>query len=688
MVTFENLFHLLKFRFEIILILFIVVATAILQGPYLFDFPGYIHGWAQVDRYALSMGFLRNGFDLLHPETYVYNPIYPGDFLLQSPATFTAIDFPLHDYLVALVMKITGIHSPWLFRMYVILAGCIGLFYLGKLVRLLLDDELKALFVVVFAAFSPVFVYYQGSLLPSIPSLALTIAGVYYYFLFRDTPFNRFFHLSMVLLALALLSRTTFVIPFVAVLSMEFLAILKTRTIAWKRYVLVVPIIGLFFWYRWHNDGLRNEYGSMFLHRLIPAESGEEAWFLLNYIWEHWRFAYFSSIHYWAVALVVVAAIVLLIWKKSHKQKRLPLLAFTGIYLLGCTLFAVAMLKQFQDHDYYFLDTFYLPLVFLFIGILSFVPKPQHRLQKALYWLMLSSFIVVAFRMPHKSQRNRHEAGVNNRLQNTIENFTGSAEYLDALGVPRTATILVIDAVAPNMPLTLMDRKGLTVLWSTKGMIEHAFKWEFDYIVFQNEYFMDFVYRGYPEILGRVRKVGSNGRITVCVRDEGNAQTLEEFLGLKGTPLLDEYMDFEAGDNGKWKGYQTTQDAFYAGSRSAYCTKDNASGLTMEWFNLPFLSGAYHPAKLSLWLKSEATVDADIVVWMSVEGREVFHEIRPLKDVVKPSADWQPASFSYVLPDAMGKDSKLSVYLIGRGPSLVFYDDVRWSVYPSSFNEF
>ncbi|MFM7725091.1 MAG: hypothetical protein ACKO7B_00180, partial [Flavobacteriales bacterium] len=104
--------------------LFIAVTTAILQGPYLFDFPGYIHGWAQVDRYALSMGFLRNGFDLFHPETYVYNPIYPGDFLLQSSSTISAIDFPVHDYFVALLMKISGVQSPWLFRMYVVFMGC------------------------------------------------------------------------------------------------------------------------------------------------------------------------------------------------------------------------------------------------------------------------------------------------------------------------------------------------------------------------------------------------------------------------------------------------------------------------------------------------------------------------------------------------------------------------------------
>jgi hypothetical protein len=672
----------LKFRFEIILLLFIFATTAILQWPYLFEFPGYIHGWAQVDRYALSMGFLRNGFDLLHPETFVYNPIYPGDFLIQSTSTISAIDFPLHDYFVALWMKITGVQSPWLFRVYVILMGCVGLYYLGKLARLILEDEVKALFVVAFAAFSPVFVYYQGSLLPSVPSLALSIVGVYHYFVFRAGREVKHLHVSMVFLGVALLSRTTFVIPFIAILGMEFLSIVKERKIEWKRYIVVLPIVVIFFLYRWHNDALRNEFGSMFLHRLIPAESREEAWFLLNYIWEHWRLAYFSSAHYWAISAVLVVVVVCFFAKKLNTQSGNLLISYSGIYVLGCLLFAAAMLKQFQDHDYYFLDTFYLPCILLVIALLSFLPKAINKMHRAIYLAVFAAFVGFAFKMPIKSQRSRHEAGTNNRLQNTIENFTGSAEYLDALGVPRNATMLVVDAVAPNMPLTLMDRKGLVVMWSVKGMIEHAFKWDFDYIVFQNEYFQDQVYRDYPEVLTRVRKLGSNGRITVCARDEGNGQTLQEFLGLTGKPTLEENVDFESGDSGRWKGYKTTSDTAHSSARAAYFTRENSSGLTMEWSNLACLKEAYHPATVSLWVKTDEAINADLVVWMSSDGREVLHEIRSLKDRIKPASNWQNIEYSFVLPEAVGEDSRLSVYLVNRSLSLMYYDDVRFAVYP------
>jgi hypothetical protein len=675
----------LKFRFEITLLLFIFATTAILQGPYLFEFPGFIHGWAQVDRYALSLGFLRNGFDLFHPETYVYNHIYPGDFLVQNSSTVSAVDFPLHDYVVAAIMGISSNHAPWIFRIYVIVAGCLFLFFLGKLAQLVLKDTVKTLMVVVFAALSPVFVYYQGSLLPSIPSLALAMAGIYYYMLFRTTGKERSFYASVVLFALALLSRTTFVIPFIALLGLEFLQMVRTRKVPWMRVLSILPVVLVFMLYRMHNDALRLENGSMFLHRLIPAESMEEVRFLLNYVWEHWRLVYFSSIHYGLLAAIGLGAIVFVGIKKLRLRIEsfpLFLLGFTSLYLLGCLLFAVAMLKQFQDHDYYFLDTFYLPFLLVLVLLLSIIPRSQHAITKGVYWLVLVAFIGFAFRMPVRSQRSRHEAGSNNRLQNTIENFVGSASYLDSLGVSHDATMLVIDAVAPNMPLTLMDRKGLVMLDCSRGMIEHALKWDYDYIVFQNEYFMDRVYRGFPEILRSVRKVGSNGRITVCVKDENVEQTIHPFLGLGGTPTcIQERVDFETEDSTAWRGFQRTTEKAHSGMASACFTLNFGSGLTMEFTKCAAAGSDYHAALVSMFVLAEEDIRTDVVMRMTREGKEVYHEVRPLSDYMKPSAEWQAVELFFVVPPFVGEDTQLSFYLSNNASNTLFYDDIEVSVY-------
>ncbi len=674
----------MKFRFEIILLLFIAVATAILQWPYLFEFPGHIHAWAQVDRLALTNGFLRNGFDLFHPETQVLNHIYPHDFFDQSSSTITAVDLPLHDYLVAIIMRLFGCSDAWVFRLYVIVAGIVGLFYLGKLSLLVLKDEVKAFIVLAFACLSPVFVYYQGSLLPSIPSLSLIIAGVYYYFRFREQQKPLYFMVTMVCMALALLSRTTFVIPFVAVLCLEFLDVLKNRKIPWKRVAVVLVVALVFFAYRHHNDALRNEYGSMFLNRLLPAESIEEVKFLLGYVWEHWRFTYFSSIHYWAVLILLVSVGVVRFAKWSNER---PLSRF-GLYVLtyfvGCVLFAAAMLKQFQYHDYYFLDTFYLPCVLLVVLLLAYLPSGRRMWMRVAYMAVLIVFVSAAFRMPQRSQRSRHQMGVNDRTQNTIENFTGADVFLDELGVSRDAIVLVVDAVAPNLPHTLMDRKGLVVMYTPKWMVEHAFNtWTFHYVVFQNEYFMDNVFREYPEILSRVEVVGSNGRITVCRRAEGNTQSLDEFLGMpQGAAWIDEHMGFEEADSLRWRGYQLTGDAVYEGKGAACCTPDYSSGLTMEWEGFQDAGDGYHAAWVSMHVLSQQDINADVVLWMSVDGKEVYNEVRPLKDFIKPDSAWQRVDLSFVLPPLNRPNTKFSCYLTNREPSLLYYDNFHFSIFP------
>ena len=88
---------------------------------YINEFPSNIHAWAQSDRYALSLGFLDNGLNIFKPQTFVYNHQFPHKWKVPSGETITAVDFPIHDYIPALLMKLTGNTSPWLFRIYILL---------------------------------------------------------------------------------------------------------------------------------------------------------------------------------------------------------------------------------------------------------------------------------------------------------------------------------------------------------------------------------------------------------------------------------------------------------------------------------------------------------------------------------------------------------------------------------------
>ena len=69
----------MKSRLGTIGVLILIIGLGLLyQHNYLNEFPSHVHAWAQADRYALSLGFLENGFDLLHPpDVYLQPPIPP-----------------------------------------------------------------------------------------------------------------------------------------------------------------------------------------------------------------------------------------------------------------------------------------------------------------------------------------------------------------------------------------------------------------------------------------------------------------------------------------------------------------------------------------------------------------------------------------------------------------------------------
>jgi hypothetical protein len=78
-----------------------------------------------------------------------------------------------------------------------------------------------------------------------------------------------------------------------------------------------------------------------------------------------------------------------------------------------------------------------------------------------------------------------------------------------------------------------MDRFGFAIMSTKKETISNALKWDFDYVVFQNDLFMNETFLDYPEIIQSLLKIGDNCKISVCKRiKEDRKKTLFGFLGL------------------------------------------------------------------------------------------------------------------------------------------------------------
>ncbi len=650
------------------------------------DFPSHIHAWAQADRYALALGFVENGLNLFQPQTMIYNHQFPDWWMEPSDYTITAVDFPIHDFVPAILMKVTGDHAPFWFRGYILLYSLLGLFFLFRLVRSITQSGAAALFVLVFAATSPLFVYYQANFLPTIPSLANAIIGAYFYHRYLCKGDNRMFWWSSLAFTLAALSRTTFVIPLLAMFGVEFLRVVFSRT-PWIPKVAPVGVSLLsLIAYALYNSYLRNQYGSQFLSELMPAESIANARELLSRTWENWGEQYFSSLHYLCFGVLAALVVFTLLKRWKHETLRIsPFIGFILISFLGCVIFAFAMLNQFPAHDYYFLDTFYLPLVLLFACMVAYVVQKSTLREQRMYSLIALAATVMLVLVPFESQTLRRDSGPWDRTASVIQDFDNADMFLDSLGISENAKILVLDAVAPNLPFLLMKRKGYALMKPTRENLEQALLWDYDYAVFQNSYFVDRIFRNYPQLIEKLNVIASNGRITACRKGGETTTDLMQFLGFSDKQLR---FNVSRGFEGKqdafgWSNVKLTDKHSFSGQYAGVVAPEMEYGWTYraDCADMKVSGNAALVVSGFFLSAADSPFEAEVVLSIQDGNNTIHYHSFSLKEWLQDSGHWAEVPMVFVLPEALPAHCKIAVYLWNRGRGELYYDDISISLY-------
>lgn len=504
--------------------LLLIVATGLfLQKGYMNEYPTHIHAWAEQDHYALALGFINNGFDFFHPETMVYNKQFPGWWKEAYDNTITSVDFPIHEYTVALLMKLLGTTSPWVFRFWTLLWGFFGLFFLYKTVYHLTNSWIKSILVTAIAMTSPVYAYFLNGFLPSIPALSLGIIGLWFYLKYYGSNQQKQFHLSMAFLTLAMLMRTTFAIELIAILCFELLRIFRKENTFLDKLPSVLISAVLFVAYFLWNKHLRDVYGTLFLNELLPPEDWQDAKELIADTYHKWTFHYFQRVQYLVFLLLALCAISVSIYKSlktkeklSASRKPLSLWWLPLIEIIGCLLFSVAMMQQLPFHDYYFIDTFFLPILILLALTLNALSKAKEA--HLLGWDAFFVGIVCAIMVinAQSTQNKRREFEKDALL--SYEIYKDADLLLDSLNISHDAKILCLYGYAQNGPFIQMKRKGYTVMTNDNDLLETALTWDFDYIIVDNgKYAANFKEKSIP--LSKLKRIGGNKYLNVCTAD-------------------------------------------------------------------------------------------------------------------------------------------------------------------------
>ena len=515
----------------------IVLAAILISLSWLFYheviswFPSHIHAWTQSDRLALALGFVDNGYNFFLPQTY--NMFTKGGV--------TGVDFPIHEYVIALVMGLTGSRDPVVFRMYTLIYSLIGYMFLYAASFRLCKRVFHAMIVVLAAFTFPIVVYYQAGFIPSATSLASIYIA--YYFLIRniERPSPKAFALAIGFFTLAALPRLSVnVVLFAVLLLSMYRWYLARKVVRYEAIIFAIAysVVLAAFAYKTY---LNAEYGSRFLTKLMPPGDASDLLYIIEESWRRWRLQ-LLSVYHWLLLAVAMLALLAAVRKKALVQIDRQLITLATLITLGAGTFFLLLARQFVAHEYYFMDVLYPALVlFIMVGVSKI--KIESYLDRMFWPALLLALIIGGTVESIAVQTEKYAVTQWDRGEVTRKNFTGSNELLDALKVPENALILVYEAYSTNAPLLLMDRKGYTCIDATEANIREMIAFDYDYVVIQDIYFMSDVVYNAPWLPSCLDRVGGNGKVSVYQRSEGGCDFENDYsdraaalLGL-GTPL-------------------------------------------------------------------------------------------------------------------------------------------------------
>ena len=664
----------------IITILFIV--AFIFNFKTINEFPQYKHCWAQCDRYALALGFIDNDGDFFHPQTFAYNNQFPNDFETIKNNTITAVDFPIHDYVVSLLMKLFCTTSPWVFKIYILLYSLIGLFYLYRLTTLFTQSFAKQLIVLLFALSSPTLLYYQAGFLPTIPSLANGFIGLYFFFNYLKTNHVKDFKWSILFITLATLARLPFAIILIAICSFEFLQLLKYKKTSLFKIVTVSLSLLLIGSYYLYNEHLRANYGSLFLNYIIPAANIDELISFIVYTFDHWGFQYFSYFHYALFGVFILTFLYTKIRKKTiNNIFESQLILFINILLFGCILYYLLMSFQFLHHDYYFLDTFYSPIILLFLFVVIKAPSFQYSLSKKKLAILVLLGSIPLFVYAYKIQYDQRHLEFY-KENTTAINFENAEIFLNEHHIPKDAKILTIAADGVNNPFILMNRKGYTVITPSSDKIKKAIDWPYDYIVLENSKIINQIYTPFPAIINQLIKIGANNNLSIYIKKTKNEPTdFESFFNLDTKlKLYHQRIGFDTVPE-NCSNTDSLSTFCFSGKKAGFVDALNEYGFTHRITNLKTLYQRKKILNVNAIFYSEKQLN-ELLLCVSIKSDEkdiLFLSNDISKTIVQ--SQWNKQNILFSLPKIEEKEIEISIFIWNKGRNKVYYDDFDISIY-------
>lgn len=438
--------------------------------------PRSIHSWRQTDCLSFAQSFYHDRATFAEP--CVNNLGKTDDGKIAS-------DFPIIQYLIGKTWKVTGM-QPIIYRFVNLMFLFLGLWYVFKLFRYWLDENIRiSLFLTGIIFTSPILSYYGPTFISDIQALGLSMAGIYYFVRWLDSFQRKQLLFAVLFFTFAGLFKMSS--AFIYMICWSFLLIrilfIWKQNLQWNLInvkniaLLLLPFIPWYFWYSFAGHYNQLHDNGFFLIGILPIWEADV--FKMKEIFMsliHYIFPQMISSILLIGSLFSFAILSIVNYKKLFSEYMLRIFAILAVFGAYIVLF----FQVFDVHDYYMINL--MPVVILILGILTkHLHETHYELFSQRYFTVgLILFLVILTHNAAVRTRARIDMndtfGVKSLVFNKQENdyyvwntwFDRTRfEVLEIMnpseiGISESDTILVLGDHSINRSLYLLDRVGYT----------------------------------------------------------------------------------------------------------------------------------------------------------------------------------------------------------------------------------
>jgi hypothetical protein len=340
------------------------------------------------------------------------------------------------------------------------------------------------------------------------------------------------------------------------------------------------------------------------------------------------------------------------------------------------------MAQQFPHHEYYFIDSFY-PAIALMLAFsipaINLIGKKPRLVASIIVSLAMAGFIYSA----SGTLNSLYQFQPWDRNEITRQNFINTDKYLDSIGVARTSKVLVLDSYNTNAALTLMNRKGYTVIWTKKENIEEGLSKPFDIVAIQNCFIASDVVKNDSSIITQIEKFADNGLVSFYQRKNNPNQTFNGFFGItKDNTLYNFASDFQSDSSQRgWSTFILSREKHFSPPSSVLVDVKDEFSPTFEMKSNEINLVGHAKILLTGKILRETNKKQEIVASLKNKDENYYYMNFAIQDYTIDSPLWQNFMFQFVVPELKSGDDKLSIYFWNPDKGKFYLDDMALTIY-------